>query len=223
MQIFQYLITSQTEIMIRFKGEEGIFSSKFIKINQKEDSSDSGAKFELIIEKLNPKEGNNLIQSSSEMHVEFSIQKRLCRCDLEYIGTSNTYPYFGYMLNPPESVELTEKRKEERVVYERPEFVSVEFRFGENSTETDLYECDVLDCSKHGLGIIIPPKYFDLLQKINVGDKLTDISFFATWTMINVNGTVRHKTKINEGKYQGSYILGIESPEIIDSCKPENM
>jgi len=35
---------------------------------------------------------------------------------------------------------------------------------------------------------------------------------------INVNGTVKHRTKIDLGKYKGSYILGIESPEIIDSC-----
>ena len=38
--------------------------------------------------------------------------------------------------------------------------------------------------------------------------------------MINMNGTVRHKVKINEGKYKGSYLLGIESHEIIDSCEP---
>ncbi|MFC1869368.1 hypothetical protein ACFL0H_14715 [Thermodesulfobacteriota bacterium] len=220
MQIFNYLIINRVEIVIRFKGEEAEFTSKLININQEEILSEIGKKAELIIKKLIPEKGNILIHSSLEVTVEFSIQQSFCRCNLEYIGTSSTYPHFGYILHFPESIEIAEKRKEKRFVYEKPEFVSVEFRIGEESKEDKLYELNVLDCSKYGLGIIIPPKDFDLLQKINVGDKLENIRFYATWTMINVNGTVRHKVKIDEGKYKGSYILGIESPEIIDSCEP---
>ena len=46
-------------------------------------------------------------------------------------------------------------------------------------------------------------------------DELKNISFYAPKAMIKVNGTVRHISKIDEGKYKDSYILGIESPEII--------
>ena len=38
-------------------------------------------------------------------------------------------------------------------------------------------------------------------------------------TPIKVQGVVRHKSKIREGKYSGCYILGIESPDITDSYK----
>ncbi|MFC1535011.1 hypothetical protein ACFL7M_16795 [Thermodesulfobacteriota bacterium] len=220
MQIFKHLIIDRVEIVIRFKGKEADFTSKFIKINQDKILSEIGKEPELIIEKLTPELGNILIQSSPEFMVEFLTQQNLCRCNLEYIETSNTYPHFGYILNFPESIEIAEKRMEERVLYERPEFISVEFRLGKKSKENKLYKFNVFEYSNHGLGIIIPPKDFDLLQKIDVGDKLEDITFYATWTMIRVNGTVKHKTKINEGKYRDSYILGIESPEIIESCKP---
>jgi len=222
MLIFKHLVNNQTEIEIRVKGEKTGFTSKFININQDNILSESeiGKRPELIIEQLIPEKGNNLIQSSPEVTVGFLIQQNICRCTLEYIGTSSTYPYLSYKLNFPESIEIAEKRREERIVYEQPEFISVEFSLGKKSKENKLYKFNVINCSNHGLGIIITPKYFDLLKKINVGEKLEDITFYATWTMISVNGTVRHKTKINEGKYKGSYILGIESPEIIESCKP---
>jgi hypothetical protein len=30
---------------------------------------------------------------------------------------------------------------------------------------------------------------------------------------------VRHLSKMSKGKYKDSYMLGIESPEVIESCK----
>jgi hypothetical protein len=38
--------------------------------------------------------------------------------------------------------------------------------------------------------------------------------------MIKVDGVVRHKTQIKEGKYSDCYILGVESPDIAESYKP---
>jgi hypothetical protein len=220
MQIFNHLIINRAEIRIRLKGGETDFISKFIKINQEDVLSVIGKRPELIIEKLTPEKGNILIQSSPEVTAEFLIQESLCRCTLVHIGTSNIYPYFGYILNFPESVEIAEKRKEERFLYENTGFVSVEFRLGKKSKDDKLYQLNVFDCSKHGLSIIIPQKHFDLFQKIKVGDKLEDITFYSARARINVNGTVGHKTKIDEGKYKGNYLIGIESPDIIENCKP---
>jgi hypothetical protein len=121
-------------------------------------------------------------------------------------------------LSFPESLEFEEKRKEERVEYKRPEFISAEFRFGSDSENSNLYELNVLDCSKYGLGMIIGEKDFDLLEKIDPGYKLNNITLYATWTRITVNGIVRHKTKLIDGKLKGSYLMGIESPDIIRSC-----
>jgi len=77
------------------------------------------------------------------------------------------------------------------------------------------YDIDIMDYSQHGLGLVITHKDFDLLQRIHKGDRLTDILLFAKSALIKVNGTVRHITRIKEGKYDGCYLMGIESPEII--------
>jgi hypothetical protein len=53
-----------------------------------------------------------------------------------------------------------------------------------------------------------------------VGDILQNMAFFAEWAMVKVDGTIRHKSVINEGKYKGCFMVGIESPEILESCKP---
>jgi hypothetical protein len=78
----------------------------------------------------------------------------------------------------------------------------------------------VVDCSRKGLGLLITKKDFDLLSGLKVGDTITNMVFFAKWTMITVNGTVKHLTKLDQGRYSGCYSLGIESQEIIESCKP---
>lgn len=118
------------------------------------------------------------------------------------------------------SAEIKEKRRGGRVKYEIPEFVYAEFKVGERPEKDRPYLLKVMDCSRHGLGMVVTPKDFDLLNLVKVGDTLHNLAFFATWAMIRVEGTVRHKTIINGGKYRGCYMLGIESPEIIESCKP---
>ena len=154
---------SRAEIKVRIKREETAFTSKFIKVSQENLLSEIGKKPELIIEKLIPGKGNILIQSSPEVTVEFLIQQSLCRCTLVHTGTNSTYPDFGHILNFPESIEIEEKRREERFLYEKNGFISAEFRLGEKSKDDKLYKLNVFDCSKHGLCIIIPQEYFDLL------------------------------------------------------------
>ena len=58
----------------------------------------------------------------------------------------------------------------------------------------------------------------DLIRALNPGDKIEEITYYAKSSIIKVEGTVVHKTKIHEGKYKGAYVIGIESPEIIESC-----
>jgi len=221
LRIINHLISNGTEINIRAKGEKTIFNSKFIKINEEDTSSGIGEKPTLIIEKLSPEKGNILIQSLDQVTVEFFIKENLCRCNLEYIGIS-THPHIGFILSFPESIKIKEKRREERFTYERPEFISVEFSLGKKSKKDKLYELNVLDCSKYGLGLLITQKDFDLLELLHKGDRIEDIAFFATWAMIKVNGTVRHITKLEDGEYKGCYLLGIESPYIIESCRPDS-
>lgn len=119
-------------------------------------------------------------------------------------------------------MEGEEKRKKDRFNYGIPEFIYAEFRMGKGSTQEKAYNLKILDCSQYGLGMVITQKDFDLLDMLNEGDELKEISFFATWTVLTVDGTVRHKTKIEEGKYESCYLIGIESQELIENFKPKN-
>ncbi|MBW1766562.1 MAG: hypothetical protein JRI43_04940 [Deltaproteobacteria bacterium] len=115
-----------------------------------------------------------------------------------------------------------ENRREYRSKYGYPELVYAELSLGKNIKKDKVYYLKVMDCSKYGLSLIITQKDLDMFQMINEGDLLQDISFFAERAMIKIDGTVRHKSRIDEGKYQGCYVLGIESPDIIESCRPVN-
>ena len=118
-------------------------------------------------------------------------------------------------------MNIREKRKTDRLVYEIPESVYVELKVRKEPEKKEFYDLKVKDCSKHGLGILITQKDFDLLSVLKKGDTIQDISFFATWSVFNIDGTVQHKTKIEEGEYKGCYILGIKSQDIISNCRPE--
>lgn len=214
-KIINYLVSSKTEIKVQIDGKKNIFVSKIIKIGQGNISSDNGKRPELIIAKLSPWEGNTLIQSVTEVSIESLILEHACQYSVKYMGTSNTHPYFGFFLSFPETVRIEERRKEERVVYEMPELFSVQFRLGNGGRKERVYDLNVHNGSGHGLGLLIPEKDFDLLEMVNVGDKLCGIIFFAREAIIRGNGTVRHKTKIGEGKYKGCYVMGIETGDIV--------
>jgi len=117
-------------------------------------------------------------------------------------------------------IDNKEKRRWERFQYKLPESVYVEFQLGKTPNKGKVYDLKVMDYSRNGLGIVVTRKDSELLQMIDEGDKIKSITFCASWTMTKVDGTVRHKSKIEEGKYKDCYILGIESPDIIDSCEP---
>ena len=219
LQVINYLIFERTEIKISIKEEKSLFSSGFIKLNQEDPLSKTDETPQVIMDKLIPEKGNALIQSVPHVTVRFVIKGNICQCSLKYIGISG-FPNIGFIVSLPENIQIAEKRREERVTYETPEFVSVEFRLGKEIKKDKLYELNVLDYSKHGLGLIITQKDFDLLKLLHKGDKIEDITFFASWTMIKVSGTIVHITKFEDGKYKGCYILGIESPDITESCKP---
>ena len=119
------------------------------------------------------------------------------------------------------SEDIREKRKSDRFVYDNPRSVYVELKVRKSLEKAELYDLEVKDCSREGLGMLITRKDFDLLHVLKKGDKLKNMSFFATWSVFKIDGTVKHKTKIEEGEYKGCYILGIKSQEIISNCSPE--
>ncbi len=211
-KIISRLILEKTEVKVFIKDNKTEFISKITRINPGDLSS-------FIIEKLRPDNGNALIQSASKILLEFTLSNKSCRCSTNYMGISSTPPYFGFFLRIPESIEVDDMRYEERVTYEGPDFVSAEFKLGKGSNGAKLYELDVMDCSSHGLGLIIKKENFDLINKLKTGDTIKDMTFFATQAMVKFDCLVKHITKIEKGEYQGLYQLGIESREIIDACR----
>jgi hypothetical protein len=119
------------------------------------------------------------------------------------------------------SIEIREKRRGDRVKYEIPDFVYAEFSLRRKEPKEDKsYVLKVMDWSTNGLGMVVTPKDFDLLYQVKVGDILQNMAFFAERAMVKVDGTIRHKSVINEGKYKGCFMVGIESPEILEGCRP---
>ena len=160
--------------------------------------------------KLFPEEGNKEIKSHYRLALEFLVKGKWCRCHVHYLKISTRYPHFGFELSFPRRIEITERRREVRHPYEAPDFVSVEFTVKGGSK---VYSLSVKDCSLHG------EKDFDLLDLVKPGDRIEGITFYSETSIIKVDGVVRHVTQIKTGEPEGFYVLGIESPEIIENCR----
>jgi hypothetical protein len=116
--------------------------------------------------------------------------------------------------------ESEEKRQEERFSCEPIDFFSVEFNLGNGSENEREWDLNVLDCSKHGLRLLVTDTDEDLLKMLQPGDLIKDITFFGESTFIRVDATVRHITKIGHGAYQGQHAIGVGSDSIMTSCLP---
>jgi hypothetical protein len=109
---------------------------------------------------------------------------------------------------------MATEREKERFTFERPEFTLVEFRIDRAPNRYEVWKLNLLDSSREGLAILVTPDDFDLLNVINEGDILKDLSFFGVGAQIKSNGIVRHITAIREGRFKGCYSLGVEARDI---------
>jgi hypothetical protein len=219
LDIMDHLVGDHEEIRVLIPGDKEGFTSCVLTFDREKALSRSRRGAELIIKKVSPDRGNALIQASRELVLEFPARGNLCRCSVGYLGISSEYPYFGYILAAPDIIEIKEKRREERFAYETPDFVTVEFTLRGRKGRAKVYELNVLNCSLHGLGVLITEKDLDLRKRLRPGDKLDGMTLYAESSMIKVDGIVRHVTKIREGEHAGCYVLGIESEEIIENCR----
>jgi hypothetical protein len=218
-KIIDHLISTRGAVSVTVKSAPAPFTSMIINADQNHPSLAKGTRAVIIIDKLAPERGNSLIQSSPKVTLRFEVTDQPCSCTVNYIGTSSMPPHFGFMLTMPEVIELGEKRIESRVVFDPPDFLLAEICIGKGTKDEKSFELSVVDCAAHGLGMLVPIKHLDLLERVKTGDVIKDICFYASNAMLRVDGTVRHITKIGEGKFKGSYYIGIESKDIIPSCK----
>ena len=112
------------------------------------------------------------------------------------------------------------KRGNERYTYFNPDFVYVKFRVDKAPERNRERVLNVVDSSKSGLAFLITQKDADLLRILSKGDRIRDMRFFGVGAKIKGDGTVRHMTKIMNGKYRGSYLLGVEAPDVEGDGSP---
>ena len=120
-------------------------------------------------------------------------------------------------------MQTAEKRNEDRVFYDAEDFVYVEFKSKKVPNKDKVYDLNVRDCSRYGLGMVITQKDFELLQTIEPGDELSNLSFFSTWSVFKIDGVVKHKTRIEEGIYRNNYLMGFQSQEEIKACTSQEL
>jgi len=118
------------------------------------------------------------------------------------------------------SAEGREKRREHRIATRIPDFVYVEFSLEMPRGKGKHYRLNVINYSSHGIGLLVSEKDSGILKFLKKGDKIKNITFYASWALITVDTTVRHLTKVEEGPYGGMHVIGVEARELITSAQP---
>jgi hypothetical protein len=214
----EYLIARKTDITVKIEGHEKPFLSRIIEVNYGDTSSDTEEESTLILERLSPEEGNAFCQAGSRMMALFSLRETSCRFNTRCLSVPGEQTDEGLVVTFPESIDIREKRRRDRRGDEIPDFVSVVVKVKDESRKDKTYELEIFDCTAYGLGILVRDKYIDILEKIEVGDKLRDITLYGAYTIVKVKGTARHKTKRNiEG--EDIHVVGVEFDEPLKDFK----
>jgi sulfur carrier protein ThiS len=67
--------------------------------------------------------------------------------------------------------------------------------------------------------LLITQKEFDLLEGLNIGDRVRDMVLYAPWAVTKVDGKVVHKSELQDGDHKGCFMLGTKSLELIANGK----
>ena len=175
-----------------------------------------GEESKLIIEKLEPETGNALLKLSPEIVIQFQLEKISCQFDARYLGESTEYPHLGLILSFPDSVRMKERRGYDRNTEKIPDFLEAVLTLPKGEEETVTYKLMVINRSANGVGILVTSKDFDLLEMVNEGDHLQDLELCAPRAIVKVTGTVRHVTKMEGPKHEGSYVIGVKLDEALE-------
>jgi len=115
-----------------------------------------------------------------------------------------------------------DKRRDDRYTCKVSEFVYVNLVIKDNSQKIRTYDLKVKDCTQNGLGILITPKDASLIENVNIGDQLKNVTFKSPWRVTSIDGIITHKTKLKGDYYKNreSYIIGLKSTEPIRKYRP---
>ena len=211
--IFRYLTSRQRELRTFIGGEKEAFRTRISSVIHIR--SETGAEAQLEIQRLDPEEGNELIESASEVQMEFTVNKKFCRFKTAYIGPVNGGGNSTFLLDFPPSVQVHEERREERIKLELLEPISAKLTVGRDAGGPREYDLAVVDHSRHGLGLLVTQNDFNLLEALSVGDRIQNMILYAPWAVTKVDGRVVHKTELQDGDHKGCFMLGIKSRDLI--------
>jgi c-di-GMP-binding flagellar brake protein YcgR len=215
----EFLTIDRRLIEVVIQGEQTRFASKILKADHGDTFSGSEKVTNLVIDWLSPASGNSLIQSAGSIQVKFSLAKSQCRFTSHYVTRSLESGYLGHIIAYPESLVITDRRRNDRYQIDTeaaPLFVTAKLTMMTRRSQEKSYDLRVFDVSENGVGILVGGEMQDLLEGIELGDRVEQVELYATWTMVKVAGTVRHKSKISEGKYRGYCLLGIQLDEKLE-------
>lgn len=212
------LSLNRRPITLRIQGDE-TFTSRVLKVDHGDPPAKNGTSRRLIIDWLFPAKGNGLIQSPTPFLVRFSIGKTACEFTSKYLSKSVESPHFGHTINYPDLLAVADRREQDRHALggaSKPIFRSARLRAQTSRNPGQSMDLSVLDVCEKGIGILIGKEFYDFLEKIRIGDRFTEVELCAPWTIVRVDGTVRHKSQIREGKYRGYHVVGIELDEKLE-------
>jgi hypothetical protein len=210
--VIDFVVAAERKIAIQIEGDDTVYMSRIVVANYVKEISEKGQRAELTVERLEPESGNAMLQKNSAAVVRFSLREKSCEFETQYIGLADSH-FSRVILSYPEAIRVTERREHERDTHDMPEFVSAAFTLGRDGK---TYELEVVDYSANGVGLLVTEKDFEILGKIEVGDKLKNLVLYARWTTAMVDGTVAHKTKVKGGK---TYIVGVHLKEVLETMK----
>ncbi len=211
--IVTHLISRQRELKIFLDGTKESLRARILKLSRI--PSEEGEEVWLVTQRLDPEGDNEMFRPASKVWLEFIVQKKFCKCKTAYIGPGHGEGDFVLLLAFPSSVLVHEERREERINLDMLEPVTVRLTLGKAPNERKAYDLPVVNYSRRGLGLLVTEDAFDLLEKLNVGDRIRDLVLYSTWAVAKVHGKVVHKTELLDGDHRGCFMLGIKSRELI--------
>jgi len=205
--IVRYMVSEGMEVKVRIQGADETFGTRVIAIKEFVEGD------RIIVEKLYPQEGNTLLQSAPHMELSFDLKDKVATFATTFMGINSEAPLYGLMLDIPTSIQLEEKRSEERINEGLEKILSVSFTLEGGDKQ---YQLPVGNIGSSGIGLIVEKPNFDLFEKLQLGDLLRDIMIFLPVATMTIDAAVRHMTLIKEGQFRGCYLLGIEAASTTD-------
>jgi c-di-GMP-binding flagellar brake protein YcgR len=215
-KLIDFLISRKREITVQIEGNRTLYTSMIISADYGDLLSKMSDDSKLIIEMLVPGSGNSLLKMSPNVEIQFLLGEKSCQFDSRYLGVSTEYPHIGQIISFPESVKLVDRRGYERDSGKIPAFLYGILVLRKGTEGSATYELEIINRSAYGIGMLVMKNDFGLLEILKEGDELQDLELYSPTAVVKVTGSVRHKTKLQDKKYEGSYVLGIKLDETLE-------